>query len=133
MKSLSAPGSDRAPRTWRARFGREHAQWALLSPRSAVGFGSGEAFAQSLAPKVLQALRTAAALAPLGDSPQPVKGLHNRSSSFERPSPFSWACYIFGSLGELHTQLYNQAVDTDTQGRPRATRALFLGRRSLLR
>ena len=133
MKSLFAPCSDRAPRTWRSRSERARAQWALLSPRSAVGFSSGEAFGQSLASKVFQALRPAAGVAPLSDPPPPVKGLHKRSSAFERSSPFSLASYIFGSLGARHTQLYNQAVDTDAQSGPRAARALFLGRRSLLR
>jgi hypothetical protein len=129
MKSLSAPCRDRAPRTWRARSGRERAQWALLSPRSAVGFSSGEAFARPLASKVLQALRTAVGVAPLSDPPPPVKGLHKRSSAFERSSPFSLACYIFGSLGARRTQLYNQAVDTDAQVRPAATRPCVLVRR----
>ena len=133
MKSSYALGMNRAPCTWRARCGRERARWALLSPRSAVGVSSGEAFAQSLASKVLHALRTTAALAPLCDLPQRLRGLHKCSSAFERSSPCSLACYIFASLGVLRTQLYNQAVDTDAQGRSRAARALFLGRRSLLR
>jgi hypothetical protein len=133
MKSSYAPGSDHALCPQQALSVCARTPAALLSPRSAVGFSSWKAFAQSLGSKVLHALRTAAGVAPLGDLPQPFTGLHKRSSRFERSSPFSLACCIFGSLSERRAQLYNQAVDTDAQGRSRAARALFFGRRSLLR
>jgi hypothetical protein len=133
MKSSYAPASDHVPRPWRSLSERERARRALLSPRSAVGFSSGEAYAQSLASKVLQALRTAAAVAPLNNPPQPLKGVQERSARIEQSSPFSWARYNFGSLGALRTQLYNQAVDTDAQVRPAAARPCVLVRRSPLR
>jgi hypothetical protein len=118
MKYLYAPVSDHVLRPRRGRSGLECAQQALLWPRSAVGFSSGEASAQSLASKVLQALRTAAAVAPLGDPRPPVKGLHKRSSRFERSLPFSSARSIFGSLGTPRIQLYNWSIDADAQVRP---------------
>jgi hypothetical protein len=133
MNSSYAPGSDHALCPQQAVSVCARAQQPFLSPRSAVGFISAEAFSQSLASRVLHALRTAAVLVPLSDPPQPLKGLHKCSSAFERSSPFSLACYIFVLLGALRTELYNQAVNTDAQGRPRAACALFLGRRLLLR
>jgi hypothetical protein len=133
MKSSYALGSDDAPRPRQAYSVCACTQWALLSPRSAAGFSFGEALAQSLASKVLQSLRTAAADAPLGDPQQPGKGLHKCSARIERSSPFSSACHIFGSLSARRAQLYNQAVDTDAQVRPAAARPCVLVRRSPLR